>query len=532
MSRRERARLGRGTATADVVAALDEVGRLGDGRLDDEAVTAARSLRHRIDERLGRGDDLTVAAVAGGTGVGKSALINALLGRPLAQEGVRRPTTSVPLAAVADQAGPVTALLDWLEVPERHTVGDTLPEGLVLLDLPDHDSVVEGHRRTAARLAERVDVVVWVVDPVKYARSDAHDGPLARLTAHADVLVVVLNRTDELAGPDQVAVVERDLRERLVAGGHADARVVTTSAATGDGIDELRGVLAALAAARTAAAARLVGDAAVLGARLEHDLDDLPPSRVDTDAVLPALLEAVDAHRAAADAARLARRTALHRARSPLARTVTAPLRGVVGAFRGGPPLADPTTAAPSRHATTTRVEAVVARELGVAAAVGRTHGALDHAVLSASASAAPDLLDAVGSAGLTPPRRRWPVVMAALRTVAEAVALVGGGWLVALAVVRWLQLPPLPAPDAIGVVPWPTALLLGGLAVRVLLGAATRALAHRSAARHGRHVRRRIERAVRTVADGRLLAPIRAELDDQRRLREAVHTLAAAGRT
>ncbi|MEX0834812.1 MAG: hypothetical protein WD010_01885, partial [Nitriliruptor sp.] len=135
----------------------------------------------------------------------------------------------------------------------------------------------------------------------------------------------------------------------------------------------------------------------------------------------------------------------------------------------------------------------------------------------------------AVAGAGLTPPPRRWPTVMAVARGVAELVALVGAGWLTALAVVAWLQLPPLPTPDAIGAVPWPTALVLGGVVVRLLLGVLTRVLARAGARRHGARVARRIDRSLRAAADDRLLAPVRREVDAQARLRAAVSTLRSA---
>lgn len=515
-----------GADTGQVVAALDTVVELGPGRLDDGAVDEAAALRRRIDERLGRGDDLTVAALAGGTGVGKSALVNALLGDRVAREGVRRPTTAVPLAALAERGGPGERLLDWLEIPERREAADRLPDGLVLLDLPDHDSVADAHRRTAARLARRVDVLVWIVDPVKYARSDTHDGPLADLTAHADVLLVVLNRVDELAGPDEVALVRDDLHARLRAGGHGDARVLTTSAATGEGVDELRAVLAGITEQRSAAAARLVGDAVVLGQRLDAALEELPRVALGPDQLVPALLGAVEADRAAIEAAQLTHRDARRRSRSPLARAATSPLQRVASAFGAGAAA----TPEPQvrRRDVTDRTERAVARELGVAAATGRTHLALDRAVLRASAEAAPELLDVVGSAGPTPPPSRWPAVLATLRLLAELTALAGAVWLTALFVVDWLRLPELPTPDAIGAVPWPTALLLGGLVVRILLGLVSRAAARRAGDRHGRRVARRIERGVRELAEGRLLAPVRDEVAAQDRLRDAIGALAS----
>ena len=106
--------------------------------------------------------------------------------------------------------------------------------------------------------------------------------------------------------------------------------------------------------------------------------------------------------------------------------------------------------------------------------------------------------------------------VLAAVRGVAEAVALAGAGWLTALAVVAWLQLPALPTPDAIGDVPWPTALLLGGFAVRLLLGVLTRVWRGRVLA--GTPPGTSQDRArLRDVVEARLLTPVRPNSTDQR---------------
>ena len=55
----------------------------------------------------------------------------------------------------------------------------------MLLDLPDHDSVVTEHRAIAERLYERVDLLVWVVDPQKYADAALHARYLRPLADHA-----------------------------------------------------------------------------------------------------------------------------------------------------------------------------------------------------------------------------------------------------------------------------------------------------------------------------------------------------------
>jgi hypothetical protein len=170
--------------TAEDVAArlraLDKVVELGEGRLDNELLDPARELSRRAGERLRLSGSHTVVALAGATGSGKSSLFNALAGAQVSQPGVRRPTAGVAHAVVwgAVGAGP---LLDWLEIPRRHhldlsagTADDDL-RGLVLLDLPDHDSTVMAHRLEVDRLVALVDVLVWVLDPQKYADAAVHD---------------------------------------------------------------------------------------------------------------------------------------------------------------------------------------------------------------------------------------------------------------------------------------------------------------------------------------------------------------------
>ena len=124
--------------------ALAEAVELADGRLGADAVEAARTVTKKAGARLGLGIETTVVALAGPTGVGKSMLFNTLAGAELATVGRRRPTTSEGQAAAwGDGADP---LLDWLEIARRHRCDDSDLDGLVLLDLPDFDSVEAAHR--------------------------------------------------------------------------------------------------------------------------------------------------------------------------------------------------------------------------------------------------------------------------------------------------------------------------------------------------------------------------------------------------
>jgi GTP-binding protein EngB required for normal cell division len=208
----------------------------------------------------------TVVALAGGTGSGKSTLFNALAGANFSPPGVTRPTTKHSHACVWGMEG-AAPLLDWLGVQRRHRYarasaldeGESSLTGMLLLDLPDHDSVVTGSAALVDRLVKLADMLVWVLDPLKYADASVHRRYLVPLAGHAAVTTVVLNQVDTLS-PDQAADCESDLRRLLDAEGLTETPVIVTSATTGTGLNELRRVLGGAVAARRAATDRITAD--------------------------------------------------------------------------------------------------------------------------------------------------------------------------------------------------------------------------------------------------------------------------------
>jgi energy-coupling factor transporter ATP-binding protein EcfA2 len=248
------------------------------GRVLDEAAA-----RNRLPKTY------TTVAIAGSCGSGKSTLFNALAGSQLSESGVRRPTTAGPVSCTWDtgtskpgkpgQDGP-DGLLERLGVPARsrrraHLVDPAL-RGLVLIDLPDHDSLDPAHREQADRLLARVDAVIWVVDPEKYADALIHEHYLRAFAGHAEISMVVLNQADRLPGDAADAVLD-DLRRLLdehgiALGEHGDpgARVLALSAHTGEGMAELRRELGQLVSARGAAARRLAADVDSVAHRLRR----------------------------------------------------------------------------------------------------------------------------------------------------------------------------------------------------------------------------------------------------------------------
>jgi GTP-binding protein EngB required for normal cell division len=240
--------------------------RAGSEGFSQELVSDAEALLRRSGERMRMSASHTVVALAGGTGSGKSSLFNALAGATFSPAGVMRPTTKHLHACVWGMEG-AAPLLDWLSVQRRHRYGraSALDEGeasltgLLLLDLPDHDSVVSGSAAMVDRLVKLADMLVWVLDPLKYADASVHQRYLVPLAGHAAVTTVVLNQADTLS-PDQVADCAADLRRLLDAEGLLETPVLVTSATTGAGLDELRRTLAAVVADRRAASDRIAAD--------------------------------------------------------------------------------------------------------------------------------------------------------------------------------------------------------------------------------------------------------------------------------
>ena len=226
----------------------------------------------------------TVVALAGGTGSGKSSLFNALAGAAFSPAGVMRPTTKHLHACVWGMEG-AAPLLDWLSVQRRHRYarasalddGEASLTGLLLLDLPDHDSVVTGSAAMVDRLVKLADMLVWVLDPLKYADASVHRRYLVPLAGHAAVTTVVLNQSDTLTA-DQIDDCTADLRRLLDAEGLMETPVLVTSAATGAGLSELRRALAAAVAARRAASDRITADIDALLERFAVYAGDSVPS--------------------------------------------------------------------------------------------------------------------------------------------------------------------------------------------------------------------------------------------------------------
>ena len=531
--------------------ALQRFLRVTDPYLPDNDLVAAHTLVERAGSRLALSRDHTVVALAGSTGSGKSSLFNALARLKLSPVGVRRPTTGMAHACVWGPLEPANRLLDWVGVlPRQRFVRESALDGddeaalhgLVLLDLPDFDSVERSHRLEVDRLLGLVDQVVWVVDPQKYGDRILHNAYLKQFKQHSDITIVVLNQADRLS-PADTDIVLTDLKKLLDEDGLAGVPAMATSAKQPGMLNELREALEKTVAERQAALRRLAGDldqvaeqlATTIGPPAAEDEVDRATVRQLSDALaasagVPAVAAATASayrHRAIASTGwplvRGLRKLRpdplkrLHLDTSAPSAVDKTPGTDLVPVSRTSVPEAD----AAQKSAVGLSVRAVAAR---AAAPIPEVWAPALNSAARSKLGDLPDALDrAVAKTDLGLSRKPfWWTAVGLLQWLFTIAAVVGLGWLIAGYAVRIIGLPEFHNPK-VGEVPMPTLLLLGGLILGALLALLIRPIVNLGARRASRRAEQRLRGSVTEVAREYVVAPVREVLNGYAQAREAL---------
>ncbi|MGX1513698.1 YfjP family GTPase [Streptomyces collinus] len=514
--------------------ALRELVGLSRTRLDSGTLAEAGRVLDEAAARRRLSGQHTVVAIAGATGSGKSQLFNTLAGVTISETGVRRPTTAAPIACSWSDGA--ASLLDRLGIPGRlrrrplqHPDSESPLRGLVLIDLPDHDSAAVQHREQVDRILALVDAVIWVVDPEKYADALIHERYLRPMAGHAEVTFVVLNQVDRLPGEAAEQVLD-DLRRLLDEDGIAlgeygepGATVLALSALTGEGVGELRETLGQFVAERQAPARRIAADVDAAARHLRPVYVTGRRTGLSEEAreeFADRLADAVGATAAGEAAERAWLRNANRACGTPWLRL-----------WRWYHDRRDPVT---GRLSTRSQAdEEATARqrvEQAVRTVSDRASAGLPAPWAQAMREAAvrgarglPEALDELAvRAGLPPGRPPrpgwWPVAVLSQATM-TLLQVVGGLWLLG---------------QIIGIVPpnlgVPVLLMLAGIVGGPLIEWSCRLAARGPARRYGHEAERLLREAAAGCGRARVLDPLAAELLRYREVREQYARVTGAG--
>lgn len=291
------------------IARLREAIEVGRGCLEETQIVRAEQDLEKVVKRLDTAENLTVAVLAGGTGSGKSSLFNAITGLQFADVGDIRPMTEEAAACVWNAEA--DELLDLLEVrPQRRIAHDSILvdadrslEGLVLIDLPDHDSVALNHSLAVNAMLPMADIVIWVLDPQKYADHLIHDAYLSQMRRRRDSMIVLLNQTDTVV-PTRVDELVGDVKAKLAEDGLEGIPVYPVSAWEETGLDPVREELRRAVASTTSAFAMAHAELDAIRGRLADGIgsqqDAVPAeaieeatSRIEDAVGTPAVVESL-----------------------------------------------------------------------------------------------------------------------------------------------------------------------------------------------------------------------------------------------
>jgi len=132
----------------------------------------------------------------GGTGVGKSSIINQLAEKKISVAHYQRPYTNKIVAYIHKDVAPFFDKNDPMIFVHDHDQSHI--SHLILYDFPDYDSLIHEHRQMVQHYSKNLDIIIWVASPEKYADQAMLD-MMPTLLQSSKNYCFVLNKIDQLS---------------------------------------------------------------------------------------------------------------------------------------------------------------------------------------------------------------------------------------------------------------------------------------------------------------------------------------------
>lgn len=177
----------------------DERALLNDLRMSLVHTGTAPEDQQRLTESIQQLEEIFLLVIVGEFNAGKSAFINALIGKPLLKEGVTPTTTQINLLHYGDSQ-------------ERQIVNEnihilTLPADLLreisIVDTPGTNAVIREHEQITSEFVPRSDLVLFITSSDR-PFTESEKTFMSRIRDWGKKVVIVINKVDIMQTEDDI----------------------------------------------------------------------------------------------------------------------------------------------------------------------------------------------------------------------------------------------------------------------------------------------------------------------------------------
>jgi small GTP-binding protein len=165
---------------------------------------AAPEHQTALDKSIQQLDELFLLVIVGEFNAGKSAFINALVGSPVAQEGVTPTTAQINVLQYGE------TLDRTVKEKSLHVITAPAPilRDIHIVDTPGTNAIIREHEAITSEFVPRSDLVLFVTSADR-PFTETERAFLEQIRGWGKKVVLVINKIDILGGPGEVEEVQR-----------------------------------------------------------------------------------------------------------------------------------------------------------------------------------------------------------------------------------------------------------------------------------------------------------------------------------